>query len=278
MSEETGNQILSIEDAVARSMPLCLVRGSGGGLFPLDTSERIKFAQRKTKERPGYFSLAYLGAWNTEQLERKKDLTGEEHGLGRICAAKVDLDEYLTAFKQLLNHPEKIQDYVELLDPEVKKLVMKSTETSNGYFGDSAYTQNHALIHQLFGMHNCPMIGVTVQPDKKDEFFQFLDDKLWLSFNISRKEDYGYSGLFWKKTLKIYPRVSIGSFFKGYNTNSSALEFAGEFSIPSGNTEADNLCFQGLNEIVDVLKSYDGLSEICFNTAPNTALYPIFKK
>ena len=258
------NRMTSIEDMLSRKI-----------------ETNLGIASKLVAEKPGHFANYQSNCCFPEDMFIDKE---------NISSPVVDINEWLEAYRSVLENPERIRDYVKhihwanplrvlkrkgddifsglengLGEEEIKKIHRKQIEEAS----------NKELIHQLFGLysnHNC-ILRFTYDGSRKD-MEKYLNDVVLKGYVKEHTRQYLDGKLFSDLVTYTYPLEDMAlrgpcEHGKGYMNMSFIVS---DKTICPKEDGRDMGRWNRIKKIMDDLRGYDKLTQIYFAPRENSCL------
>jgi hypothetical protein len=241
-------KFVSIEEAVGRSLP---VWGS------------VEMA----KKEPGKYAVySYMNPWYYPGFGKDSEVEGS-------LKLRVNMNDYLKVYEELISNPEKIKRYISLMPVEVLGMMEKdvnryakiNAEVRSMKKGEETVERdkNIALIEILFGVTDHSGLYWRLDEGKSKELRDYFRKRVIEPDFIDLEDNlYKLKGVRPGGKVQMY----LG-FAKDDDSDNgqhfSGVEFASEFEMPRGNEE-DIILFGGLKNMVMVLEESRLIREITF--------------
>ena len=277
MTEETQSkeekQILSIEEAIARSIP-----------FTSHWVLNIKPLRKLVYDCPLYFGLGNgkRRLYGLKELFRDKPHTVEL--LNKTVELKINGKDYLSLYRRLLSNPKYVEEYIDLLHPEVRTETARKREINwiQTLFG----IQDHSRLELGFNKFNQKFDKKRLEGElttKSDFVPRGFDERTgncnyWIYRDcLTYLKRYDWDTYY--PSLGVIDGISVCPNTSEDHPDKIIIDFESCFVLPSARNDVhrQNICLEGFERIIDWAYSLNP-DEIVFSPGDNVAIYPTFHR
>ncbi|MDD5191699.1 MAG: hypothetical protein PHH54_03425 [Candidatus Nanoarchaeia archaeon] len=255
-------KIITINEAVSRSLPAAI-----------ESKHLKEYINKSPRKYSVCFSEA-KPAFGTNPAMLKKG----------SAVLRVDMDEWLDIYPKLLENPSLIKGYVELLPKGVKKIVESGdyfTAFSRGYKNDKKVlitedARNRAWVCILFGINDHADLCWEIDKGKTPSFKNYFEQEIVKLFKPIKYKSVDKMVTAYDLKGLNYAQNNDRLYLHPFSFEDRIIPFA-SFFMPVCTVEHKKV-FDGIKGLVDIIKGYEGITEISIVPGDCSCFLPTWKR